>query len=315
MKFHNYDNEKIIEHLKSSEKKNLILDTDTAAEIDDQFAVTYAMVLDDINVLAMTAAPRPLDESVPPIATMESNYKELIRVRDMVDPDGKMNIPCYRGSEKYMDSIFTPVRSEAAENIVRIVNEADDVVYICAIGCPTNVASALLLDPSIAEKAVVVLLGGSSFDCEFCGDFNFCQDVNAVRVILESGVPVILLPAMGGKCTDTIRLSNADIHFYLKDKTGKIGNYLCDIFDNEERPPEMNGECTSRQRSVYDIGAVEIVHDIDSFDCKIYPSYTVTPQCTWRKLENGKSIIYAEYAYGMRITSSFFTSLRKANLK
>lgn len=315
MKYHCYDNEKIIDHLKTAPVKNFILDTDTDAEIDDQFAVTFAMVLDDINVLAMTAAPYSYEGSEPPAICMEESYKELVRVRDMVDPDGKMNIPCYRGSERYMENTIAPVMSEAAENIVRIVNETDDIVYIGAIGCPTNVASALLLDPSIADKVVVVLLGGSSFDCNFCDDFNFIQDPTAVRVIFESGVPIIFLPAMGGKCTDTIRLSNADVYYYLKDKTGKIGNYLCNLFDHEECPPETDEECTSRQRSIYDIGAVGIVHEIGTFDYRIVPSYTVTPECTWRELGDGRSIIYAKYAFNTRIASNFFTALRKANLK
>ncbi|MBR6558731.1 MAG: nucleoside hydrolase [Clostridia bacterium] len=314
--YHDYNLEKILEHIKSTKKKKFILDTDTYNEIDDQFAVTYAMLLDDIDVLAMTAAPFSNERSTGPADGMEKSYEELLKVRDFVDPDGKLNIPCYRGSDRYMDSMITPVESDAAENIVRIVNEADDIVYIGVIGCFTNIASALLLDPSIANKTVILLLGGSSLSCNGCGDFNLYQDVNAARIIFECGVPVVLLPAIGGRCTDAIYMTNAEVSFYLKDKAGRIGNYLCEIFNDEECSPENDDDvCESRQRSIFDIGAVAFLHNPEAFKYEIVPTRTTTPDCRWRVLEDGRNMIYAELAYRNRIVSDFFTAVRKANLK
>lgn len=314
--YHDYNLEKIIDHLKTSKNKKFILDTDTYNEIDDQFAVTYAMILDDIDVLAMSASPFDNVRASSIKDSQEKSYDELVRVRDLVDPEGKLGIPCYRGSESYMKNMITPVMSEAAENIVRIVNEADDIVYIGVIGCFTNIASALLLDPSIADKVVIVLLGGSSLRCNGCGDFNLCQDVNAARVIFECGVPVALLPAIGGECTDAIYMTNAEVEFYLRGKAGKIGNYLCEIFNEEECPPENDGDnCESRQRSIFDIGAVAFVHNPDSFRYEIVPTRTSTSDCTWREIKDGRNMIYVKYADRNRIVSDFFTAVRKANLK
>ena len=91
MKYHDYDMHKIYEHLGNAKKKNLILDTDTYNEIDDQFAVTYAMVADDINILALTAAPFHNHRSSGPADGMEKSYHELIKIRDLNDPEGKRN--------------------------------------------------------------------------------------------------------------------------------------------------------------------------------------------------------------------------------
>ena len=55
--YHDYNMEKILEHIRTCPKKKFILDTDTYNEIDDQFAITYAMLADDIDLLALTAAP------------------------------------------------------------------------------------------------------------------------------------------------------------------------------------------------------------------------------------------------------------------
>ena len=41
--YHDYNMERIIADLKSPEKKNFILDTDTYNEIDDQFAISYML--------------------------------------------------------------------------------------------------------------------------------------------------------------------------------------------------------------------------------------------------------------------------------
>ncbi len=155
--YHNFNINTVAEHIRSHKRKKLILDTDTFNEVDDQFAIGYAMLSDNIDVLAMTAAPFVSSTFTDPADGMEASFKELVKVRDMVDPDGKMNIPCYRGSRSFMENTITPVRSEAADNIIRIVHETDDIVYIAAIGAFTNVASALMIDPSIMVSHILGL--------------------------------------------------------------------------------------------------------------------------------------------------------------
>jgi len=316
--YHDYDMQKIIDHIvdytKNNKKKKLILDTDTYNEIDDQFAVTYAMVADDIEVLAMTAAPFTNERSTGPADGMEKSYEELIRVRDFVDPDNKMNIPCYRGSTEYMKNIITPVKSEAAENIVRIVNEADDIVYIAVIGCFTNVASALLLDPSIADKAVIILLGSSKFECGTADDFNLAQDRAAARVIFESGVPVVVIPAQGG-CADSLMITNAEAEFYLGQKSGKIGKFLCQNFFEDETPPfDENGNCTVRERSIYDIATIAFLRNPYATGVRIITAHSVDAAGNWVKLNTDRKMIYINDLYRDHIMSEFFTAVRQANL-
>ncbi|MEI9999839.1 MAG: hypothetical protein WDO13_12120 [Verrucomicrobiota bacterium] len=59
---------------------------------------------------------------------------------------------------------------------------------------PTNVASALLLEPRIAENIVVVWLGGNAPYWPHTREFNLEQDIHASRVLLDSGVPLVFLP-------------------------------------------------------------------------------------------------------------------------
>lgn len=313
---HYYDMETILNDLRApGRKKNFILDTDTYNEVDDQFAIAYAMLAEDINLLALTAAPFLNSRSESPRDGMEKSYEEMVRVRDFIDPEGRMNIPCYRGSSDYMKSLIAPQPSEAAENIVRIVKETEGIVYIAVIGCYTNVASALLLDPSIMDKAVIIMVGANKFEHEDCNEFNLMQDRNAARVIFESGVPVVVLPAV--QCTEFIRVSTGELCYYLRGKAGRIGDYLCDIFIAEEGAPEKeNGFCNSRQRSIWDIASIAFLRDPDKF-CRahIVPARTIDERGYWADLNGKRNMIYVDAFIRDFIFSDFFTLMQNRGAK
>ncbi len=313
--YHDYSMEKILDHIRTSPSKKLILDTDTYNEIDDQFAITYAMLSRDIDLLALTAAPFRNNRAATAAEGMEKSYEEMVRVRDFIDPDGERNIPCYRGSYDYMKNIITPQPSEAAENIVRIVKETDDIVYIAVIGCYTNVASALLLDPSIMDKVVILMIGSNKFERVDANEFNLMQDRAAARVIFECGVPLVVLPAFD--CTERLYMTNGELMYYFWNKAGRIGNYLCTIFNEEESAPDdEENNCSSRQRSIWDIASIAFLRKAGEL-CKVHvvPARTIDAQGMWRDLNDGREMIYVEWFYRDRVLSDFYTVVRKTGLK
>ena len=317
--YHDYSMRKIIEDFKDPAPKNYILDTDAANEVDDQFAIAYAMLAKEINLLAITAAPFVNDDraATPEEGALRS-YEEMVRVRDMVDPDGKMNVPCYHGSPSYMKEMTEPVISEAAENIVRIVNETDGIVYIGVIGCFTNVASALVLDPSIKDKVVVLLIGANSFDYEGgdCNEYNLAQDRLAARVIFECGVPVVVLPAMGG--TERLYTTNAELNFYLKDQAGQIGNYLCSLFEREEGGLfNADGSVNCKSRIIWDLGAIAVVRLGErAARLQIVPARTIDPDGYWDMTRDlGRRMIMADDFKRWNIMPDFYTLMRSSGLK
>ena len=317
--YHSFNINKVAEHIRSNEKKKLILDTDTFNEVDDQFAIGYAMLSDNIDVLAMTAAPFVSSTFTDPADGMEASFKELVKVRDMVDPDGKMNIPCYRGSRSFMENTITPVRSEAADNIIRIVHETDDIVYIAAIGAFTNVASALMIDPSIMEKVVVIMVGANSYNYKNgnCNEYNLKQDRSAAKILFECGVPLVVLPAYGG--TSQLYTTNAELNYYLKDKAGIYGNYLCDIVARDEGEALQGSVCNSRERIIWDIAAIAFLKDVERFSwINIHPARTITDDGYWRFLDSnalGREMIYTEVFDRCEIMSDFYTTILNGNLK
>ena len=318
--YHDYDLQKILDHIRShsspDKKKKVIIDSDAYNEIDDQFAIAYAMLSDDIDVLAINAAPFSNERSTGPDDGMKKSYEEILRLHKCIDPNNERGIPCYRGSTEYMKNTVTPVKSDAAENIVRLVNESDDIVYIAMLGCFTNVASALLLDPSIMEKAVIVMIGTQAFDLVSANDFNLKQDRIAARIIFECGIPVIILPVEGS--TDKVQLSNAEMTYYLKDQAGEIGNFLCNnIYEDNTHPiNENDGHCDTVRRGLVDVAAIAFLRGTDKMmELETIPAHSIDSNGNWRCLDEKREMLYVPLPYTANILSDMYTVLRTAAKK
>ena len=67
-------------------KARMVLDTDTYNEIDDQFALTYALLSPDkLSVEAIYAAPFHNSRSNGPGDGMEKSYEEILRLLEFLD--------------------------------------------------------------------------------------------------------------------------------------------------------------------------------------------------------------------------------------
>lgn len=179
-------------------KLDMVLDTDTYNEVDDQFALAYCLLSPErLNVQAVYAAPFFNDRSTGAEDGMEKSYDEIVRLL------GKMNISpegfVYKGSRAYMPDAATPVDSPAARDLIEraMKRDDDDPLYVVAIGAITNVASAILMEPAITRKIVVVWLGGNPTSFPWAKEFNLSQDVYAANILLDCGVPFVMIPCLG----------------------------------------------------------------------------------------------------------------------
>ena len=180
--------------------KNIILDTDCYNEIDDQFALAYAMLSPDkVKLLSINAAPFLNSRSTSAADGMEKSYQEIFKIMKLVDPNA--DIPVYRGSTAFLTDKNTPVESPACDNIINTVMNSDELVYIVAVGAITNVASAIIKCPELVNRTVVIWLGGHALHWQDTKEFNLRQDIPAAQVILDSGVPFVQIPC-SGVCTE-----------------------------------------------------------------------------------------------------------------
>jgi purine nucleosidase len=202
----------------------MVLDTDAFNEVDDQFALAYALQSPErINFLGVTAAPFFNWNSVSPGDGMEKSYHEIFKIYNLMD--AKDPPPVYRGSTRYMGTADSPVDSEAARKIIELAlaSPEDKPLYVAAIGAITNVASAIALCPEIIRHMVLVWLGPNAYWWENHKIFNCSQDYGASSVIYDSGVPLVLLPCHS--VASHMITTPYEIDACLKGK-----NRLCDYF-------------------------------------------------------------------------------------
>ena len=254
--------------LLDGKRKPVILDTDTFNEIDDQYALAYAMLSPEkLDLLAITAAPFSNSRAETPAIGVQKSYDEALRIRAFIDPDSA--VPVYLGSDRYLPSATEPVISDAANAIVRLVRESTETVYIVAIGAITNVASAILLAPDIVEKAVVVWLGGHALHYKNNHEFNLFQDVPAAQVVFDSGIPLVQIPCCG-VCTEFLT-TVPELKYYLSDK-----NELCDyLVDSVEKFVNRPGKETI-SKVIWDVTAVATITRPDTLDIVEIPRPIIT---------------------------------------
>lgn len=178
---------------------DVALDTDTYNEIDDQFALAYLVLnAEKLRLQGIFAAPFVNEKADTPAEGMEKSRAEIEHILTLMDRKDLLPLVC-RGSTAYLPDEHTPVDSPAARRLVELAraHTPEEPLYVVAIAAITNVASALLLDPSIRDNIVLVWLGGHAPHYHDNHEFNLMQDVAAARVVLGCGCAVVLLPCMG----------------------------------------------------------------------------------------------------------------------
>jgi len=251
-------------------KVDVVLDTDAYNEIDDQFAICYMIKsAQKLNVKGLCAAPFWNANSVSPADGMRKSYDEILKLLKLINREDLSEI-VWKGSETYLPDETTPVASEAAAFMAKLAEEdsPERPLYIIAIGAITNVASALLLDPAIAENIVIVWLGGTALEWPHSAEFNLMQDVAAARVVFNSGAPVVQLPCAG--VVSAFYTTEPELNHWLKGK-----NSLCDYLV-EHTVEEANSYAEGKvwSRVIWDVTTIGwLLNDGNKFmESKILPS-------------------------------------------
>jgi purine nucleosidase len=254
-------------------KVRMVLDTDTYNEIDDQFALSYAFLSKEkLQLEAVYAAPFFNSRSISAGDGMEKSYQEILRLLRLLgkSPDGF----AFRGSDRYLEDISGPVRSEAALDLIKKAMTAtpDDPLYVVAVGCITNLASAILIEPKIIDNIVVVWLGGNALYWPDQKEFNLMQDVLAARTVLNSGVPLVIMP-----CKPVIshfHTTIPELEYYLKGKN-KISDYLLNS------TIEYSGGQVAWSKVIWDVTAVAWLVNPSWLPTNLEHSPVLTDQVTY----------------------------------
>ena len=245
-----------------------VIDTDTWNEIDDQYALAFLVKSDEkIRLKAIYAAPFFNNKSLSPADGMEKSYNEILNILALMGRDDLKTI-VKRGSQSYLPSETEPVDSPAARDLAEraMGYTPENPLYIISIAAITNVASALLINPEIRDRIVVIWLGGHAHFWPDTREFNMMQDVAAARIIFGCGVALVQLPCMG--VVSAFRVSGHELDYWLKGK-----NRLCDYLAQYTAESAIkDGGFPNWTRVIWDVTAVAWLLDGNYMQDYLVPS-------------------------------------------
>jgi len=263
----------------STKKRRILIDSDAKNEIDDQFAIVRALIAPELKVEGLTAAGFAGAK-----VTAQRSYEEAQKLLELMKLDGKL--PLALGSDVTLKDKRTPDETAAAKLIIeRALAESDAPLYVVALGQATNLASALLMEPRIADRVVFVLVGGSYHaDKDLAwgaDDFNWHKKWNDIAVIFESKVPVLHIPA--DDVTNRVVMTRDDVEQHFAGR-GAVYDYLAALWDT----PMVKGKS---KWVMWDIAAIHQV--IDPAHGKIIeiPAPTVQDDGTVKEASNKDRMI------------------------
>lgn len=259
----NYNIYDIIADLNSDRKKKVIFDSDTFNDVDDQFAIAYAMLSPEkVDLLGLTAAPFTRKEGIG--YGMELSYKEIQNICGLCNVS---DVPILKGAEDFMSNVNGAVNSSAAEFIIEEALKSKERIYVIGTGPATNIGSALAICPEIKDKIVVVWLGINGGVVPNPRECNLKQDKLAAKTIFDSEAPVVLIRVNG--VSSVMDMSIPEFDAYLKGRN-KLCDYLHRITTN------AIGKELCQRRVLWDVAAASTVVLPDPMLYTVVPSPIIT---------------------------------------
>ena len=259
--------------------QDVVLDTDTYNEIDDQYAVAYAILSPDkMKVHAVYAAPYLNNRSTSAGDGMEKSYEEILRILAMLKQPSKGF--AFRGSPRFMPGPDRPVKSEAAQDLItKAMAATERPLYVLTVGAPTNVSSAILMEPRIKERIVVVWLGGATHEWPSAREFNLQQDIHASRVLFDSGVALVQIPTKN--VSEHLRTTIPEVERHMKGRS-KLGDYLYEQFVDYYKAGSPNRPAMYPwSKVIWDISAVAWLINPQWVPSKLVPSPVLNDDLTY----------------------------------
>jgi purine nucleosidase len=186
-------------------RQKLIIDTDIGGDIDDAFAVAFALSSPDVEILGVTTA-------------WHSTQLRARLVDRMLCETGMRDIPVLAGlpaegdgselsQARWAEAFHTPARpyGSAVDFILDQVRRYPNEITLLAIGPFTNVGTVIERDADTFRKLKrVVIMGGSIYrgygDLGYTPnrgpdpEYNVKSDIPAVRRLFAAGVPLFVMP-------------------------------------------------------------------------------------------------------------------------
>ncbi len=243
----------------TSEPTRIVLDCDTANEIDDQFAIAHALgqPAEKLDIRAVI--------SVQNTTAHGPNSRDLYQeeAERVVTLCGS-RVPCIPGAKVPMRTPKDPVPSDGLDLLIEEARKGP--LTIVATGPATDIASLMLVAPEVCETVNVVWLGGFGDEESYgrydfrMGELNGRADIAAWRALFEGNLELLLVP--GWPAAAKILVETTTFAAELRELGTGISDYLAEIL--ERWTVERGGEVSREQKIIWDIACTAAVIDPDA---------------------------------------------------
>lgn len=183
---------RLVPSLPATGRLRLLIDTDAANEIDDLYAIALAIRSPDRFRIEGVVATHFLRNGT--VDSEETTERSYVLIHELLAGEaGAAGLRIERGGAR-LRSLGEGNDSPGARLIVERARAgtAEDPLWVVALGAASNVASALLLDPGIADRIRLVFHARSEQTWPGRSDqYNVKGDLLAARLLLESTAPLV----------------------------------------------------------------------------------------------------------------------------
>lgn len=203
-----------------AKRLRVIINTDAKNEADDQFAIVHALLTPTFTIPGIVPAHFGTRRTTD---SLRQSHDEVVKLLDLMGWAGR--VPIADGAPHALPDETTPVPSAGADLIIQEALRDDPrPLHVAFFGPLTDMASALLLEPAIADREVrVVWIGGGEWP-NGGPEFNLSNDIHAANVVMRSRVDVWQIPL---PVFQLMGVGYAELLERVWDQ-GAIGRYLCE---------------------------------------------------------------------------------------
>jgi purine nucleosidase len=209
--------------MERASRRRVIIDTDAKNEADDQFAIVHALLSPSLEVRGLIAAHFGTSRSN---RSMEESREEIDLLLDLLGLEDQVTVA--NGAPEAITGEQTPSDSAGAQLIIAEskLATAQEPLFVAFLGPLTDMASAILLDPDIVHRDIVVIwIGGVGYGGveTYPGvEFNLRNDIAAANVVYDSGIMVWQVPS---NVYSQVSVSYAELEEKIGG-TSKLADYL-----------------------------------------------------------------------------------------
>jgi len=241
-----------------ADKLRLIVDADTANEVDDLFAIARALVEPTFQLEGITSAQWHTQERAPndSVGRSQQLNEDIARLMGVTD------IPLVMGANVPLVNTLRPQPSAAARLIIEKAHESKEgeKLVVATLGPNTNVASAILMDPTIIPKLKVCYIGfwhDTKQNAWSKREFNTNNDPNATDLLLNTYN--LDFHVMTATTCQHLVFQKEEVDRYMKGKPG-IGDYLVDRWESYDRFWQKTDK-EKRNWIMWDVAIIEALAD------------------------------------------------------